>query len=83
VDDAFAMSGVERLRDLAREVQRLSNPDRPAAHPVRQRFTLDELERQHGHTVGVFDAVDAGDVRMVERREHPRFPQEPGGPALV
>jgi hypothetical protein len=56
------------------ELQRLT-PD-----PLGERLPFDELEDQRaysGYRVGPFDAINRADVRMIERREQPRFALEP------
>ena len=50
------------------------------AQPIRQRRPFDELEHERSHAVGLFDAVNRPDVRVIERREQPRFPLEPRQP---
>ena len=47
---------------------------------LRQRRTLDELEHQGANAVGLFEAVDVRDVRMVQGREQPRFALEAADP---
>ena len=41
-----------------------------------QRLAIDQFHDQPRDAVGVLDAVNCGDVRMVERSQRPRFPLE-------
>ena len=41
--------------------------------PIRKRRAFDEFQDERVRAAGIFEAVDGGDVRMVERREHLRF----------
>jgi hypothetical protein len=43
-----------------------------------QRVALNELENERGYAVQVFEAVNAADVRMVQRRQQARFPIDAG-----
>ena len=52
--------------------------NRPADDPIGERRALDQLHHQGVYAVGVFEPVDLRDVRMIERREHPRFSPEAG-----
>ena len=44
-----------------------------ARNALRQVLALDELHDQGAHVLRLFDAVNGGDVRMIERGEHFRF----------
>ena len=57
--------------------------DRPPRDPVSERRPLDQLQHQRPHPLGFLDAVDGGDVGMVEAGENLRFPREPGEPVRV
>ena len=46
-------------------------------------FPFDQLENQERLVIRFVEAVDRGDVRVIERREHLRFPFEPGEPLRV
>ncbi len=48
-------------------------PLRDAAATV---VALDELHDERGHAADLFEAVDGGDVRMIQCREDLRFPLE-------
>src|SRR5207247_306041 len=44
---------------------------------VCERFSVDELENQELGAVGLFETVDAGDMRMIQRRQQLRLALEP------
>ena len=46
-----------------------SSRNRPLCDPIRERRPLDEFEHQRRDAVRIFEAVDAADVRMVQRRQ--------------
>jgi hypothetical protein len=70
------MRCVERVSDLARDAERFGDGDQTRDDHVRQRGALDELEHERGEAIGFFEAVDRADVRMIERRQDPRFARE-------
>ena len=45
-------------------------------NPFRQRLALHELEHQCRDAIHLLEAVDRADVRVIERRQHPRFALE-------
>ena len=49
----------------------------PRAMPLRQILAFDELHHERADAVGLFEAVDVRDVRMIQRRERLRFAREP------
>ena len=76
MDDPALVRGVERIGDLPGHRQRLGNRQRPSRQSIRDRLPLDQLHHQRLDAVGVFDAVNGGDVRMIERRQDARFALE-------
>ncbi len=74
------MRGLERRRDLARDVERLGGRERPFENPFRERPALDELHRDErdgaAPAVGLVDLVDDRDVRVAELRREPGLAQE-------
>ena len=72
VDDALVVRGFEAVGNLPGDLERLVERNRALLDPLRQRRTLDELHDQRA----VLDAVDRGDVRMVEGGEHLRLARE-------
>ena len=78
VDDPSFVRDLESLGDLSRDRQRLvhGNGDASLAEPRRERLPLDELEHQEAGRVRFLESVDAADVRMIQRGEHPRLALE-------
>jgi hypothetical protein len=72
VDDARLVGGVERVGDLPGECQRLIERDRARRDAVRERVALDQFH----HDRALFEPVDLGNVRVVERRQRLGFPLE-------
>jgi len=66
MDDALLVGGLERLGDLLRNGECLIDRDRPLRDPLREVLTLDQFHDERGQAVGLFEAVDLRDVRMVE-----------------
>ncbi len=70
MDDALLVRGLEAFGDLLRDRDRFVDGDRTALQPLGEVFAFDQLQRQRDDAVALFEPVDRGDVRMVERREH-------------
>ena len=73
VSDALFVGRLERIRDLPRDLDRLGHGDRSVHEAIGQRRPFDELEHEAEHAVDVLDAVDRGDVRVIQRREQHGF----------
>ena len=73
MDDPLLVRGFERLRDLLRDGQGFVERQGSARDALRQIVTFDELHHERGHAPAFFEAVDRGDVRMIQGREHFRF----------
>ena len=72
VDDPRRMACFERLRDLLRDRDGLIDRDRTLLDPLRQCRTFDQFQDQSV----LLKAVNARDIRMVQRREELRFSLE-------
>ena len=88
MDDAPFVRRVERLRDLPGDRERLALRDRAALETAGEVLAFDELHREHvcglaGRRRRLLEAVDVGDVGMVERGEQLRFPLEAGEPVGI
>ena len=83
MNDPLLMRGLKRVRDLRRDRQGVIKPDRATRDALRQVLALDEFHDQRTNTIGFFETVDRGDVRMVQRRERLRFAREPGEPVGI
>jgi hypothetical protein len=78
VNDAVLVSFLERLRDLLRDLDSFVCRDRPALQALGEVFAVDELHRQEVRGGAVvecrsLEAVDVGNVRVVERGEQLRL----------
>ena len=58
--------GFERVRDLLRDRQRFVERNRAARDPLRQIVALDEFHHEGVHARRLLEAVDRGDVRMIQ-----------------
>ncbi len=77
MDDALFVGCLQGVGDLASDRECVGDRDRSAADHHRQILAVDQLHHERGAAVRRADeAVDLGDVRMVQRRERVRFPGE-------
>ncbi len=83
MDDACLVRGFQRRSDLLGERQRVAERHGPLGDALRERLPLDQLEHERMRGAAVFEAVDGGDVRMIERREHLRFATESRQPVGI
>ena len=63
----------ERLRDLARDRQRVVERNGTLCDAVRERRSFDQFQHESCNAVRFFEAVDAADVWMIQGRERLRF----------
>ena len=75
--DPVAVRLVERVGDLHGDFQRLVQRERSLFESGRERLPVEVRHDDEMGAAGFTDVVDAADVRMVERRDRPRFPFEP------
>ena len=78
MDDAFLVRGLERLGDLARDGEGLGERQAGRARGDRRASAFDQFEDQRGDAIRFFQPIDRADVRVIERRERPRFAREAG-----
>jgi hypothetical protein len=78
VHDTPLVRRLERLGHLHGEGQRLPDRYRPAAEPILQRRALDQLEHQEPRALVLVEPIDRRDVGVIQRRQEPGFPGEPG-----
>ena len=83
MNDSLFVRRFERVRDLLRSRQRFSDGDRPARDTLLQVLALDEFHDEGAHTAGLFQAVDVGNVGMVEGGERVRFAGESREPIRI
>ncbi len=77
MDDAVAVRLVERIGDLAREIDRLSARQRSLLESVRQRLALEVLHDEVRDACRFPNVIERADVRVIERRDALRFALEP------
>ena len=86
MDDAALVCGLERIDELSRDRQRVAQRQTPggpgrlrgSSQHVLQRLAFDELHHDGGDAVRVLDAVNRGDVRVIQRGADPGLALEPG-----
>ena len=78
--DRLLVRGLEGRGDLLRDLERLGDGQPSPFQALGQVFSLYELEDEEGPPVRFFEAVDRGDVRMVQRGEQLRLASETGQP---
>ena len=85
MDHPGLMSSLQGLGDLLRYWQGLVQWDLALGNPVGEGRAFDQLQDECAAALDfvVFNAVDGGDVRVVEAGEDVRFPLEPGEPIGV
>ena len=76
MDDPLLVRRLERLGDLLCDRQRFINRNRAPSDPIRQRRAVHQFKHQGMNPSSVFQAVDAADVRMIQRGECLRFALE-------
>ena len=78
MDDTFLVCSFKGLSNLLRNVQRLFKRNRTFLDSFRQRRPFDQLQHQTVDAVSLFQALEGGDVGMVERSQDLCFPLESG-----
>lgn len=76
MDDALRVRRRERAGELSGAAHDLVFRHRAARQTVGQRLGVHELKGKSGHVPALFEAVDAGNVGMVEQREELGFAAE-------
>ncbi len=76
VDHALGVRLGEAFGDLNGERHGIARRKRPLLQALAERLAVDPLEDQIGRAVEPFEAVDRGDVRVVEAGEEPRLALE-------
>ena len=69
MDDALLVRGVQCVCDLPGDGQRLVDGDRAVCNAIRQGWSLDQLHDERTDAIASFQAVDARDVRVIQRRQ--------------
>ena len=78
MDDPLVVRSAQRRGNLPTNQNGVANRQRSVRQRRLQRFSLDELQHQKPHAIGLFEAVDGSDVRVVERRQQLGFAVEAG-----
>ena len=76
VDDAALVGIFQCFGNLFGDGQRILARQRALFDAVGKRGPIDQLHHQRRHVVGFFQAVDRGNIRMIERRENLCFALE-------
>ena len=83
VDDPLLVRRLQRLGDLAREYECHVERQRSAGKTIGQGRAVDHFHHDGVAAACDFEAVDGGDVRMVQRREQPRLALQPRDPIRI
>jgi hypothetical protein len=84
VDDSFFVSGFESLGNLLRNDQRFFDGHGSVAlNSLLQRVAGNQLHDEVVRVVGMFEAVDRGDVRVIKLCQHLGFALETSQPLGV
>jgi hypothetical protein len=83
MDDPLLVRGFERLGDLLRDGESFVNSNWTARDSSIQALAVDELEHEELLAVGLVQAVDRADVRMVQRSKNVGFAAEARKPLRV
>src|ERR1043166_1391270 len=83
MQDAALVRGLKSFGDLFSERHRLVDGKRALLKPLVQPVTLDHLEHQARIRGGILEAIDLGDVRMIEGRQRLSFPMETCNPIRI
>ena len=78
MDDPFAVRRLQRRGDLHRDRRRLTQRNRPACDRDGEILALDQFHHERERGARLLQAVNLGDVGMVEGRQHAGFPLEAG-----
>ena len=74
----MSSGGIERVADLFGDRHGLVDREGTVGDAFGKRRSVDELEHQRGRLPIVFNAVDAGDVRVIDGGKHLRLPPKAG-----
>ena len=76
MDDALLVRRLERARDLQRNRHRFVQRERAPGDAIGERRSFDQLEHERGASRLFLDAIDRGDMWMVERCQELRLAVE-------
>ncbi|MBK6407866.1 MAG: hypothetical protein IPF66_24335 [Holophagales bacterium] len=78
MDDPLLVRLLEGFRDLAGDGEGLVERERPALQPLGEVLARHELHDEGAHAAGLFEAVDRGDVGVLQLGENLRLALEAG-----
>ena len=81
--DSLLVRGIQRIRDLPRDGQRLADRYRSSLKSSRQCFAHHELEHEAAHPVRLFQPVNRADVWVIESRQQACFALEARQPLRI
>ena len=81
--DPLVVGGFKGVGDLTRDRERLVERQRAFREEVGKRGPLHELHHERASVARSFEAVDDGDVGMIERRERLGLPREAREPVRI
>ena len=73
MNDVFTVRGIEPGGKLFRDLDRVTEWNRSTPQPICEGLALDELEDQRRDAVLLLDAINRGDVRMIDGGQRSRF----------
>ncbi len=74
MNDSVLVRLLQRLHDLRGNFESLVDRNRSACDALRKRLSGNELENEVVNVARLLQAVDRGNVRMIERRQNFRLP---------
>jgi hypothetical protein len=83
MNDPTRVRGFERIGNLPGDRQHVVEGHRAPTDEIAKRRSIDELQHQRADAVGVLQAVNRGDVGIVECGEHFRFALETRNPVRI
>ena len=83
MNDTLLVRRFEPIGNLLRQKEGFVQRKRTARDPLGEGLALDELHDEELLAFAFFEAVESGDVRVVELSEQPSFALEPGQPLFV
>ena len=76
MDDALLVCGFERLADVLRNLESFVDRNRSALQPIGDCLSIDKFKDEKLRSIGFFEIVDRGNIRMIQRRENLSFALE-------
>ena len=70
MDDALLVRRLERVGDLARDLERLVDGHGTLRDPLRESLAFDELQHEPAHAARLLEPVNVRDVGMIEGGQH-------------